>query len=201
MNRFRVKSPWCEHNSESASWRKTLGRSGWDRLSWAASRACRTWRALCNTPTNGELEISRSWKPPELPEILNERDSKEAFWGFPVNAMDHWSKTQVYRRSWWEGWKKKKLLGNCRGWLDLLQKKIRGYSKSPFVQLLCCFLVQLFSPNTILAGETAGKFLSSSYITFKFISQPADMNDWSARQEIITLDIQYSAGLHGGSST
>lgn len=87
-------------------------------------------------------------------------------------------------------------------WLDLLEKKMRGYGKSPFVQLSCCFLVQLFPPNnTILIGEIAGKCLSSSYITFKFISQPADMNDWSARQEIITLDIQYSAGLHGGSST
>lgn len=84
-------------------------------------------------------------------------------------------------------------------WLDLLEK-MGGYCKSPFVQLLCCFLVQLFSPNTILTGETAGKCLSSSHITFKFISQTAAMNDWSVRQEMITLDMQYLVGLHEGSS-
>lgn len=71
-------------------------------------------------------------------------------------------------------------------WLDLLEKKMGDYSKSLFVQLLCC-LYSALSQHHINRWNC----LSSSYIPFKFISQPATMNDWSARQEIITLDIQY----------
>lgn len=97
---FRVKSPWRELNGESVSWRKTtLGRSGWDRLSWAARWGCRTWtEGQCVTlPLMKRLEISRSCNPPELPEMLDERHSREeVLWGITVSATDHWSQTQDY---------------------------------------------------------------------------------------------------------
>lgn len=113
---FRVKSSWRGHNSESVSWRKaTLGRSGWDRLSWAARWGCRTWTERhVMLPLMERLEISSSCNPPELPEMLDERESREkAFWGIPISATGNWS-------LWWEGWNKQKLLGNYKGWLGLI---------------------------------------------------------------------------------
>lgn len=99
-NCFRVKSPCSEQNSESVSWRKiTLGRWGWDRLSWAARWGWRTWTEgqYVMFPLMERLETPRSCNCPELPEMLDQRDSREeAFWGIPVSATDHWSKPQDY---------------------------------------------------------------------------------------------------------